>query len=71
MWLVWKIVEESIAESSPGKVVADDAEEGAADQGPVVAVSTRLLVCHAHEQVNVLNVGISLTQLGNALKNTS
>ncbi len=69
MRLVWQIVEKSVPESGPGEVVTDDTEEGAADQGAVVAATTRDLVRHAHEQVDVLDVGVRPLQLFYALKN--
>jgi hypothetical protein len=67
VWLVWKIVEESISKSGPDEIVSNDANEGAADQGTVLAVATRLLMRHAHEQVDVLDVLVCLSQLCNAL----
>ena len=70
MRLTRKVVEESISESRPGKVVSDEADEGAADQGAVGSLPAGLLVDHSHEQVDVFHVLVSLLQTGNALKVT-
>ena len=69
MWLVREVVEKPVAKSSPGKVVTDDADEGAANQGPALCVaSARQLVSHTHEQVNVFQRLVSLFKLSNALE---
>ena len=69
MWLVREVVEKPVAESSPGKVVTDDADKCAANQGPALCVaSARQLVSHAHEQVNVFQRLVSLFELSNALE---
>lgn len=67
MRLVRKIVEEAVTKSGPWKVITDDANKGAADQGSISSTSARLLVSHAHEQINVLHRLISSFKLINAL----
>jgi hypothetical protein len=62
--LVGYVVKEPVPVSDPGKGVTEDAGEGTADEG---AVAAGLLVGHAHEKVDVLNVCVGFLQSCNAL----
>ena len=69
MRLVREVVEKSVAKSCPGKVVTDDADKGAADQGPTLCLASAWqLMSHTHEQVNVFHILIGLSKLCNALE---
>ena len=69
MRLVREVVEKSVAKSCPGKVVTNNADKGAANQGTTLCVaSAGQLVSHAHEQVNVFHRLVSLFKLINALE---
>ena len=70
MWLVREVVEKPVAESSPGKVVTDDADKCAANQGPTLCLASAWqLMSHTHEQVYIFHRLVSLSKLSNALKN--
>jgi hypothetical protein len=62
--LVGYVVKEPVPVSNPGKGVTEDAGEGTTDEG---AVAAGLLVGHAHEKVDVLNVRVGFLQSCNAL----
>ena len=69
MWLVREVVEKPVAESSPGKVVTDDADKCAANQGPTLCLASAWqLMSHTHEKVNVFHIPIGLSKLCNALE---